>query len=111
MHVFSVLEAETIIFSRINSVFSSFSAQIYEYNLENTKYCHTFASQTRNRGQKGTGCSAVGSAHVWGARGRKFESCHPDLRRAKQKCFAFLFVMDILNYRFTGLSRNNRILH
>ena len=25
-----------------------------------------------------TGCSAVGSAHVWGARGRQFESGHPD---------------------------------
>ena len=31
--------------------------------------------------RKVSGCSAVGSAHVWGARGRKFESCHPDLRR------------------------------
>ena len=25
-----------------------------------------------------TGCSAVGSALVWGARGRKFKSCHSD---------------------------------
>ena len=33
---------------------------------------------------QGTGCSAVGSAHVWGARGRKFESCHPDLRRSRK---------------------------
>ena len=31
--------------------------------------------------RKVSGCSAVGSAHVWGARGRKFESCHPDLRK------------------------------
>ena len=103
MQVFSVLEAETIIFSRINSVFSSFSAQIYEYNLENTKYCHTFASQTRNRGQKGTGCSAVGSAHVWGARGRKFESCHPDLRKSEAFLLRFFVVMDILDYRFTDI--------
>lgn len=28
------------------------------------------------------GFGAVGSAHVWGARGRKFESCHPDLRKS-----------------------------
>ena len=33
--------------------------------------------------RKVSGCSAVGSAHVWGARGRKFESCHPDLKRAE----------------------------
>jgi hypothetical protein len=24
----------------------------------------------------------IGSAHVWGARGRKFESCHPDQRKS-----------------------------
>ena len=28
--------------------------------------------------QKGSGFSAVGSAHVWGARGRWFESSNPD---------------------------------
>ena len=27
-----------------------------------------------------SGCSAVGSVHVWGARGRRFESGHPDLQ-------------------------------
>ena len=49
----------------------------------------------KSRAQKGTGCSAVGSAHVWGARGRKFESCHPDLRKSindHQIVDAFLFV-------------------
>ncbi len=25
-----------------------------------------------------SGCGAVGSVLVWGARGRKFKSCHPD---------------------------------
>ena len=30
---------------------------------------------------KGSGFSAVGSAHVWGARGRWFESSNPDLKR------------------------------
>ena len=48
-------------------------------NLQVTKKSHNFAPT-----KQGTGCSAVGSAHVWGARGRKFESCHPDLKqRAK----------------------------
>ena len=28
--------------------------------------------------KKGSGFSAVGSAHVWGARGRWFESSNPD---------------------------------
>ena len=31
--------------------------------------------------QKGSGFSAVGSAHVWGARGRWFESSNPDQAR------------------------------
>ena len=44
-------------------------------NLQVTKKTHTFADTKLN----GAGCSVVGSAHVWGARGRKFESCHPDL--------------------------------
>ena len=30
---------------------------------------------------KGSGFSAVGSAHVWGARGRWFESSNPDRKR------------------------------
>ena len=30
---------------------------------------------------KGSGFSAVGSAHVWGARGRWFESSNPDWRK------------------------------
>ena len=29
---------------------------------------------------QGSGFSAVGSAHVWGARGRWFESSNPDLK-------------------------------
>ena len=31
--------------------------------------------------QKGSGFSAVGSAHVWGARGRWFESSNPDQKK------------------------------
>ena len=30
---------------------------------------------------KGSGLSAVGSAHVWGARGRWFESSNPDQKK------------------------------
>ena len=50
------------------------------------------------REMQGTGCSAVGSAHVWGARGRKFESCHPDLRKSrklnnKQSALSFLYLV------------------
>ena len=30
---------------------------------------------------KGSGFSAVGSAHVWGARGRWFESSNPDQKK------------------------------
>ena len=35
-----------------------------------------------------TGCSAVGSARVWGASGNKFESCHPD-KAAKRQVLRF----------------------
>ena len=31
--------------------------------------------------QQGSGFSAVGSAHVWGARGRWFESSNPDQKK------------------------------
>ena len=31
--------------------------------------------------KKGSGFSAVGSAHVWGARGRWFESSNPDQKK------------------------------
>ena len=34
---------------------------------------------------------------IWGARGRKFESCHPDPRRAKQKCFALLLYICLVD--------------
>ena len=66
-------------------------------NLQVTKKTHTFADTKLN----GAGCSAVGSAHVWGARGRKFESCHPDLRR--ESCGS-LFLFCGYSYR-KGLCR------
>ena len=43
--------------------------------------------------QKGSGFSAVGSAHVWGARGRWFESSNPDQKKiqtADYQQFGFL---------------------
>ena len=41
--------------------------------------------------QNGTGFSAVGSAHVWGARGRWFESSNPDSKQDKRLIFNRLF--------------------
>ncbi len=40
--------------------------------------------------QKGSGFSAVGSAHVWGARGRWFESSNPDQKKKMSiRCSSF----------------------
>ena len=48
------------------------------------KVCN-FAPANLTQGQllskKGSGFSAVGSAHVWGARGRWFESSNPDEKK------------------------------
>ena len=48
------------------------------------KVCN-FAPAIQTYGQlpskKGSGFSAVGSAHVWGARGRWFESSNPDKKK------------------------------
>ena len=47
--------------------------------FEKTVYFCTRIRQSRvGAKQKGSGFSAVGSAHVWGARGRWFESSNPD---------------------------------
>ena len=40
--------------------------------------------------RKSSGFSAVGSAHVWGARGRWFESSNPDSSKAKILYFSVL---------------------
>ena len=46
---------------------------------------------------KGSGFSAVGSAHVWGARGRWFESSNPDrMEKAENQTILGLFCF----YRF-----------
>ena len=42
--------------------------------------------------QKGSGFSAVGSAHVWGARGRWFESSNPDKKESKPLLVVWIFL-------------------
>lgn len=32
-----------------------------------------------------SGCSSVGRVHVWGACGRRFKSCHPDINRFRRQ--------------------------
>ena len=60
------------------------------------KVCN-FAPANQTYGQMpsffGSGFSAVGSAHVWGARGRWFESSNPDQKKiqtADYQQFGFL---------------------
>jgi hypothetical protein len=48
---------------------------------------------------KKTGCSAVGSVRLWGGRGRKFESCHPDgdrLQSLDNQCIIKALLFSIL---------------
>lgn len=45
-----------------------------EINLHISSKLFIFAHRTTNK----SGFGAVGSAHVWGARGRWFESSNPD---------------------------------
>ena len=47
---------------------------------------------------KRSGFSAVGSAHVWGARGRWFESSNPDQKEACQQTYP-LFLFYEMKYR------------
>ena len=56
--------------------------------IKSMYFCNRFQS-------KGSGFSAVGSAHVWGARGRWFESSNPDQKKiqtAVYQQFGFLFL-------------------
>ena len=46
-------------------------------------FCTRIRPERVSAKQKGSGFSAVGSAHVWGARGRWFESSNPDQKRKK----------------------------
>ena len=60
-----------------------------EINLHISSKLFTFAHRTTNK----SGFGAVGSAHVWGARGRWFESSNPDLFEDKGLKFSpFCFI-------------------
>ena len=56
--------------------------QIFAYSEKSVYFCTRIRQNdlfTRSvPSLKGSGFSAVGSAHVWGARGRWFESSNPD---------------------------------
>ena len=58
-------------------------------NLVSSQKLCTFApafdKQRSVLSEKCSGFSAVGSAHVWGARGRWFESSNPDTMKTKIK--------------------------
>ena len=51
----------------------------------------------------GSGFSAVGSAHVWGARGRWFESSNPDQKKPKLLIFNNLGFFYAVNWRDFGV--------
>lgn len=58
-----------------------------------------------------TGSGAVGSARVWGARGRKFESCLPDIKRMADNFQVILFVFPHLTEAVHGKCYFDRPLH
>ena len=66
-------------------------------NLVSSQKLCTFApafdKQRSVLSEKCSGFSAVGSAHVWGARGRWFESSNPDQKKIQttMRRFGFLF--------------------
>ena len=58
---------------------------------------------------KGSGFSAVGSAHVWGARGRWFESSNPDKSEGvgtKKVSALFLILPSFLKFGASGGNRD-----
>ena len=64
-----------------------------KYLVVSEKRC-TFApaNQESLLNATGSGLSAVGSAHVWGARGRWFESSSPDQEKGRSKGLPFFVV-------------------
>ena len=81
-------------------------------NLVSSQKLCTFApafdKQRSVLSEKCSGFSAVGSAHVWGARGRWFESSNPDSSEGvenKRVSAPFLFSPISLNF---GASDGNR---
>ena len=65
-----------------------FSKYFFVFFLSVSKKLLTFAPAYKD---KQSGFSAVGSAHVWGARGRWFESSNPDQNQNKGLSFNSLF--------------------
>ena len=60
--------------TQINLIYLRYNIIFLAKNLHDSKKRCTFATAYK----QGSGFSAVGSAHVWGARGRWFESSNPD---------------------------------
>ena len=63
-------------------------------------FCTRIRPERVSAKQKGSGFSAVGSAHVWGARGRWFESSNPDRSEGvenKRVSAPFLFLPSFHN--------------
>ena len=69
-------------------------------NLVSSQKLCTFApafdKQRSVLSKKCSGFSAVGSAHVWGARGRWFESSNPDMKIGSDYTVASYFLFLIL---------------
>ena len=66
--------------------------------MQDSKKLRTFAALFQKKQYEGSGFSAVGSAHVWGARGRWFESSNPDRSEGVETKVSapFLFVLRFL---------------
>ena len=59
-------------------------------------FAPAFGDNDRVQSNLGSGFSAVGSAHVWGARGRWFESSNPDTKSERIERFPRFFVLIML---------------
>ena len=70
------------------------SAIFMQKNLVISKNSSTFAVRNDERlvFARKSGFSSVGRVHVWGARGRWFESSNPDIKR-KGISLSFLFIL------------------
>ena len=76
-------------------------------NLVSSRKLCTFAPAFDKKrsvlSEKCSGFSAVGSAHVWGARGRWFESSNPDIKKKANERLPISFFSFILKpYQFSG---------
>ena len=71
-------------------------------------FAPAFGQRVGAKLQKGSGFSAVGSAHVWGARGRWFESSNPDQTKREMSLNkgVSLFLFLVFNPFFNPFERN-----